>query len=282
MNANTQILRRMETHDTLLCCGLDPDITKFPREITTGRHSDEEKILSFLCGVVDVTAKHVCCYKAQKAFFDALDLGHSTLKRIIQYIHSNHPEIPVIVDCKIGDIANTMDAYLSNIFGELKADGILLNPYMGDDAIVPAAQFKEKAIVVLVKTSNPSSSTVQDVPLHNGKLLWQHVLDLVVNRWNFNKNVIPVIASTTGGDLHQIRSQMPDEMLILLAGVGAQGGDVKSLRGLLNSKGTGIFINSSRGILYPQYPKTGEHWLMAIEKSAVDLKNRLNAEKRVL
>jgi len=266
----------MATHNTLLCCGLDPDMRKFPQEITQRHQSDEKKTLRFLCGVVDATAKHVCAYKAQKAFFDLLNCGHSTLKQLIQYIHAHYPEIPVIVDCKIGDIENTMDAYLRIVFGALKADGIVLNPYMGDDAIIPAAKFREKAIVVLVKTSNPSGGIVQDVVLQNGMRLWQHTLDLVTNRWNFNKNIIPVIASTTGNDLRQIRNLLPDEMLVLLAGIGAQGGDLKCLRSLLNSKSSGVFINSSRGVLYPPL---GEHWMTAIEKSAVEIKNRLNQER---
>lgn len=277
MKANAQIFERMRTHDTLLCCGLDPDLRKMPSELVGKNISDEEKILQFLQGAIDATASHVCAYKAQKAFFDVLVGGHEVLKKLIGYIHTSHPGIPVIVDCKIGDIENTMGAYIQNLFGSLQADGIVVNPYMGDDVLLPLAELADKAIVVLVKTSNPSGGVVQDAVLQNGQPLWCHMLDLVVNRWNRNANMIPVLSSTVRLNMAEIRPLIPDEMPILLAGVGVQGGSYTDLRNLLNSENIGVFVNSSRGILYPQ---SREPWLIAIEKAAVELKEALNNERR--
>mgnify|MGYP001559595155 CR=1 FL=1 len=190
MKAIDQIFKRMKACNTLLCCGLDPNLKAMPPEITERKITDEEKVLSFLRTVVNVTAPHVCAYKAQKAFFDVLAGGHEVLKELIGYIHTYHEGIPVIVDCKIGDIDNTMMAYIQNLFGELNADGVVVNPYMGDDVMIPFYEFTDKAIVVLVKTSNLSGSIVQDVVLHDGLPLWRHVLDLVVNRWNGSGNMI--------------------------------------------------------------------------------------------
>ena len=277
MKTNDQILERMKTHDTLLCCGLDPDLKKMPPEIIGRQTSDEDKVFEFLRGVVDVTASHVCAYKAQKAFFDVLAGGHDVLKKLIDYIHTSNPGIPVIVDCKIGDIENTMEAYIQNLFNSLHADGIVVNPYMGDDVLLPLVELADKAIVVLVKTSNPSSGVVQDVVLQNGQPLWRHILDLVVNRWNRNENMIPVLSSTVGLNMAEIRPLIPDEMPILLAGVGAQGGNYADLRNLLNYENVGVFVNSSRGILYPQ---SRELWLIAIEKATIELKESLNNERR--
>ncbi len=277
MKTNDQILERMKLHDTLLCCGLDPDLKKMPPEIIGGQTSDEDKVFEFLQGVVDVTASHVCAYKAQKAFFDVLAGGHDVLKKLIDYIHTSHPGIPVIVDCKIGDIENTMEAYIQNLFDSLQADGIVVNPYMGDDVVLPLAEFADKSIVVLVKTSNPSGSIVQDVVLQNGQPLWCHILDLVINRWNRNANMIPVLSATVGLNMVEIRSLIPDRMPILLAGVGAQDGNFADLRNLLNSEGIGVFVNSSRNILYP---KSQQHWKIAIEEAAVGLKEALNNERR--
>lgn len=278
MKANEQILERMKTHDTLLCCGLDPDMKKMPPEIIGRNTSDEEKVLAFLRAVVDVTAPHVCAFKAQKAFFDVLSGGHDVLKELIDYIHTSNPGIPVIVDCKIGDIENTMEAYIQNLFGSLKADGIVVNPYMGDDAILPLVELGDKSIVVLVKTSNPSGGIVQDVILQDGQPLWRHMLNLVVNRWNRSENMIPVLSSTVGLNMEELRAIVPDKMPILLAGVGAQGGSYADLCKLLNSEDVGVFVNSSRGILYPQ--QSQQSWQSAVEKAAVELKEALNKERR--
>ncbi len=278
MRAIDQIVARMKMYNTLLCCGLDPDPDKMPLEIRERKVSVEEKVLAFLVAVVNATAPHVCVYKAQKAFFDLLPGGHQVLKELIAYIHASHPGIPVIVDCKIGDIDNTMAAYIRNLFAELKADGIVVNPYMGDDVMLPLAEFTDKAIVVLAKTSNPSGGIVQDVMLQNGLPLWRHILDLVVNRWNSGENMIPVVSSTVELDVPKIRLIIPDKMLILFAGIGAQGGSYAGLLQLLNSDGIGVFVNSSRGILYP---KSQKHWRIAIEYAAQELKDILNQERRV-
>ncbi|MBU3896206.1 orotidine-5'-phosphate decarboxylase [Patescibacteria group bacterium] len=267
----------MRVHNTLLCCGLDPDLKKMPSEITDGKSSDEEKVFNFLRAAVDATALHVCAYKAQKAFFDVMVGGHEVLRELIGYIHASHEGIPVIVDCKIGDIDNTMAAYIHNLFAVLQADGIVVNPYMGDDVMLPFADFPDKAVVVLAKTSNPSGGIVQDVTLQNGLPLWRHVLDLVVNRWNNGKNMIPVISANAELNVPEIRLLIPADMPILLAGIGAQGGSYAGLRQLLNPEGIGVFVNSSRGILYP---KSQKPWHNAIEEAAIGLKDALNQERR--
>ncbi len=278
MRANDQLLMRMCSHDTLLCAGLDPDLRKLPREVLEKSVADEEKVLEFLRGAVDATRTHVCAYKVQKAFFDLLPGGHDVLKEIVSYVHQTQPGVPVIVDCKIGDIDNTMAAYVENLFGSIKADGIVVNPYMGDDVVAPLIELADKAIVVIVKTSNVSGGIVQDVLLQDGRPLWQYLLDLVVNRWNKNGNMIPVLSSTAGMDMTKLRLLIPDTMPILLAGIGAQGGSYNDLRHLLNSEGNGVFVNSSRGILYPV---SSEPWRNAIETVTIATKEDFNRARRM-
>lgn len=273
MKVSKQILSRMKSHKTLLCCGLDPDISKMPKELVEKNISDENKILEFLNGVIDVTSSHVCAYKIQKAFFDVFPGGHNALKETVSYIHRYYPSIPVIIDCKIGDIENTMEVYTKNLFEIIQADGVVANPYMGDDAIKPLSLFTDKAVLVLVKTSNPSSSIIQDVMLENGQPFWHHVLTLVVNRWNNNSNMIPIISTTGNVNLKEIRSMVPDNMPIFLSGIGAQGRSYSNLNQLINSDNTGVIINSSRSILYPLSHK---FWQDAVEEEALKLKNYLN------
>lgn len=277
MKTNEQILKQMRVRNTLLCCGLDPDLRKLPPEIIKKNISDDEKVLAFLRGVVDVTAPHVCVFKAQKAFFDVLTSGHDVLKKLIEYIHTSNPGIPVIVDCKIGDIENTMEVYIQNLFGLLQADGIVVNPYMGDDVMLPLVELTDKSIVVLVKTSNPSGGIIQDMVLQDGHPLWWHVLNHVINRWDHSKNMIPVLSSTVGFNMEELRAIIPDKMPILLAGVGAQGGSYANLSKLLNREGIGVFVNSSRSILYPQQSR--QSWQNAVEEVAIEMKECINRER---
>ena len=128
---------------------------------------------------------------------------------------------------------------------------MLDNPYLGDDVMRPFAELPDKAAIVTVKTSNPDAAIVQDVILQDGRPLWKYILELMVNRWNGAGNMIPVIGSTTDIDLSGVREIIPDEMPVLFGGYGVQGGTTKHLRQLLDSERRGVFVNSSRGILYP-------------------------------
>jgi orotidine-5'-phosphate decarboxylase len=279
MKTVDMLKKRMLEYDTLVCCGLDPDILKLPREIVEKKCSDEQKIYKFLTGVIDITASHVCAYKAQKAFFDLLPGGHDLIKDIIKYVHDRYHGIPILVDCKIGDTENTMQVYTQNLFDLMQADGIIINPYMGDDVFDRLVGYPDKAIVVLVKTSNSGGAVVQDIITESGNKVWEVILDLVINRWNSSGNMIPVISSTVNLDLKKIREVIPDEMPILFAGVGAQGGSYNDLQQLLNRKKIGVFINSSRGILYPKYVEN-KTWQELVVEEVVRLKEELNKYRR--
>jgi orotidine-5'-phosphate decarboxylase len=267
---------RMEKADSLVCVGLDPDMAKLPFEILRSEGSDEAKVFDFLSEVVEITAPHVCAYKIQKAFFDQFAGGHELLRKIIDYIHMSYPSIPVFVDCKIGDTENTMAVYKKILFDEMKADGIVVNPYMGDDVMDLFVKNPNTVGIVLVQTSNPSARIVQDLKLENGKLLWEQMLGLVVTRWNTQKNLIPVLSSHSPlGEYAAIREHLPQEMPILLAGVGQQGGDPKVMQQLLNRDRRGVFVNSSRGILYP-YAQNDTAWREAVLRAVIELKGTLN------
>lgn len=279
MTAVDSLMARMGTADTLVCCGLDPDVRRLPAEIMNDCATDAERVQRFLGEVISLAGPHVCAFKAQKAFFDAMDGGHEVLRNAVSQIHRDHPDVPVFVDCKVGDIDNTMDAYTRFILGELEADGILVNPYMGDEVLGAFDAYQDRAVVVLARTSNPGASIVQDVRLNDGRTLWEYVLELIVDRWNVHGNLIPVISSTADLDLVSVRRKVPSDMPILLAGVGAQGGDYSDLQTLLNGDDIGVFVNSSRGLLYPPNPQD-RPWQEAIRHSIIDFKATLNSHRR--
>jgi len=275
MGVVAKLMARMVTADTLACCGLDPDVRKIPTDGDFQDLSDPERVRKFLRSVIDIAGPHVCAFKAQKAFFDNIETGHELLIDIVAAAHSKFPDVPVFVDCKVGDIDNTMHAYAELLFEKIEADGVLVNPYMGDDIFDSFLNYPDKAIIVLARTSNPGAQVLQDALLQDGRPVWEFVLDLIANRWNSNNNLIPVISSTANLDSRRVRQLVPQEMPILLAGVGAQGGDANNVRNLVNGRGVGVFVNSSRGLLYPS---NAEHipWQGAIGNAVVDFKQSLN------
>lgn len=276
MGAIQHILGRMDERNTLVCAGIDPNPKRFPEEIRGLDLPVEEQTREFLRRYIEIVAPHACAFKAQKAYFDVLPQGHELLQETID--HAHRYEVPVIVDCKIGDIDETMKAYRRNLFDVLGADGVVVNPYMGDDVMLPLAEHPDKAVVVLVKTSNPGGSIVQDLRLASGGPLWREMLELTVGRWNASSNMIPVVTSTQETPLADIRAAIPADMPVFFAGVGAQGGSLNGIADLLDARGRGVLVNSSRGLMYPE-SSHGEHWTDAVHRSVVDFQSSLNAHR---
>lgn len=198
--------------------------------------------------VIDQTADLVCCYKPNIAFYEAEGLdGLKALEDSVSYIHQNYPDIPVLIDAKIADVDNTNVAYAKAMFEWLNADAVTVNPYPGKEAFKSFLDKKDKGIFVWIKASSKGASKLQD--------LYPKVAEDIAKNWNMNGNVGVIVGATYPKDLKKVREIVGD-MPILIPGIGAQGGDVKAtvLAGL-NSKGQGIIISSSRGIIFADDPR---------------------------
>lgn len=220
--------------------------------------------LSLIQKVVDKTFDLVCAFKINSAFFEAKGAsGWESLKKIISHIKKNYPDIPIILDAKRGDIANTNEAYVKAIFDDLGADGVTVNPYLGQDSLKPFLDRKDKGIFVLVKTSNPGASEFQDLIIE-AKPLYQVIAEHVL-KWNAGGNLAVVAGATYPKNLKEIRNII-DDMPILVPGIGTQGGDLEAtIKSGLDSKKQGLIINSSRGIISSHDPR----------KAAEDLNNQI-------
>lgn len=204
--------------------------------------------------IVDQTADLVCAYKPQSAFYEAEGLvGWEILKRTVEYIKQNHPEIPIILDAKRGDIGHINEGYVKAIFDDLGVDAITVHPYLGGETLQPFFERKDKAIFVLVRTSNPGAGEFQDLEV-DGKPLYQVVAEHV-KAWNINNNLAVVVGATYPDELKIVREILGD-MPILVPGIGAQEGDLKTvLENGLDSNKQGLIINSSRSIINAENPR---------------------------
>jgi len=78
--------------------------------------------------------------------------------------------MPVILDAKRADIGSSSEMYARIAFDFLNADAITLNPYLGEDSLKPFFIRKDKASIILCRTSNPSSQDFQDLKVENEPL----------------------------------------------------------------------------------------------------------------
>src|SRR2546422_2208486 len=167
-----RLAEAVERKRSQLVVGLDPVSERLP----AGVAGDIE---AFCCGIVDAVAEHAVAVKPQSAFFEAH--GHEGVRSFERVCaHARAAGLLVIADAKRGDIPSTARAY-ATAFIPL-ADAVTVNPYLGRDSLEPfveACRRDGAGIFCLVKTSNPGGADLQDARLDDGRVLWQHVAELV-------------------------------------------------------------------------------------------------------
>jgi orotidine-5'-phosphate decarboxylase len=256
-------------NNSLLCVGLDPDISKFPGDFK----GKADAIFCFCKAIIDATADVACSFKPQIAYFAALR-AEEQLESICEYIRNTYPQIPIVLDAKRGDIGSTAEQYAREAFERYGADAVTVNPYMGYDSVAPYLEWKDRGVIVLCRTSNPGGSDLQFLEA-GGKPVYQHVAQLVSEKWNTNGQCGLVVGATFPEELAQVRKIVGD-MPLLVPGIGAQGGDVPAtVKAGRTASGTGMMINSSRAILYAQ-PQGEEDFAAAARRVARETRDAIN------
>jgi orotidine-5'-phosphate decarboxylase len=250
-----------------LCVGLDPDPALMPEGLG---------VAEFCRGIVDAVADVAVAVKPQAAFFEAQGApGWAGLVEVCGY--AREAGLLVIADAKRGDVPSTARAYAA-AFAPL-ADAMTVNPYLGHDSLEPFIARDGLGVFAVVKTSNPGSADIQNLPLEDGRPLWQHVAGLV-DRWGAEhlgesglSSVGAVVGATHPGLLEEARSLLPRAVL-LLPGVGAQGGRPEDLAAAFTPGPGSALVSASRSVLYAD---RGASWQEAAATEAARLADELRA-----
>lgn len=250
-----KLTRRIRAIDSILCIGLDPHRSELKIEQNASLEELARAAEHFCVDLIDKTVEHACSFKPNAAFFEALgSKGVEALERVLHHIPS---DVPIIFDCKRGDISTTAQGYAEAAFKVNQCDAVTLHPYMGWDSIEPFLQDESKGVFVLTKTSNPSSSEFQELQCSTGKL-YEHVAQSCVSwkeKSTRSKSIGLVVGATDPAALQKVRSIAP-ELWILAPGVGFQGGDLDQCvqSGLRRSDGLGLIVPVSRGVSRSENP----------------------------
>ena len=241
---NDFLISEIRKKDSFLCIGLDVDLNKIPKHLL----EVEDPIFAFNKAIIDATNHLAVAYKPNKAFYEAYGIkGWKALKKTIDYLNINHPEIFTIADAKRGDIGNTSAMYAKAFLEDLGFDAITVAPYMGKDSIEPFLSFKEKHTILLALTSNKGAFDFQTQIIDNEEL-YKQVLK-TSKSWDYSDQLMYVVGATKAKYFKEIRNIVPNSFL-LVPGVGAQGGNMQDVCKYGMNKHVGLLINSSRGIIY--------------------------------
>ena len=269
-----QVRTAAERADSLVCVGLDPNLTRFPEilaDLPPG-----ERIVAFNRAIIEATADLVCCYKPNLAFYAAH--GIAGLQALVATRELIPAHVPVLLDCKVGDIGSTAAAYARAFFDEWGFDAITVNPYLGEDSLAPFLAYEGKGVVIVCKTSNPGGGDFQDLSVGDATL-YETVAKLAVE-WQakYPASIALVVGATWPEQLASVRG-IAAALPILLPGVGAQAGDLDAaVRAGLDSHGGGLLVSSSRGITYASsgadFAEAARNAVIALRASVNELRPR--------
>lgn len=255
-----------ESSESLLCLGLDPEPDLMPIKM----EATPAGVASFVREIVDATADVVSSYKLNLAFFERWGReGNGLLDQVMATLPAGKP---VIFDAKRGDLGSTAQAYAHGILQAWGADGVTVNPYLGYDSVAPFLAHKDKEVFVLCRTSNPGANEFQHLRI-DGETLYRHVARAGV-RWDHYGNLGFVVGATAPAELRDVR-QIAGDRLLLVPGIGAQGGDLAAaVRASIRSDGRGAIIPISRGILFAS---GGNDFADAARRAALSYRDAINA-----
>lgn len=259
MKHNMQILQELAAKNGPLCVGLDTDPSYIPQNLVE-QFSPAQAVLEYNKLLIKKITedKSACCFKVQIAYYEAM--GIEGLKVYAQTLKAvKDSGLICISDIKRGDIAATASAYAKAHFsGDFESDIITINPYMGFDTLKPFTEFcasKGKGVFVLLRTSNPGMTDIEQKELKSGGRVLDEVGKELERLSNQMKETFPeqtcspigaVVGCTEESDANYLRQTYKD-IFFLIPGYGAQGGAASICTALL--KNAGGTVNSSRGIL---------------------------------
>lgn len=240
-----QLIEQIFSKKSFLCVGLDTDLNKVPKFLL----NEEDPIFSFNKAIIDATAPYSVAYKPNLAFYECYGLkGMEAFEKTITYLKEKYPNHFIIADAKRGDIGNTSKMYAQTFFKEYNVDALTIAPYMGEDSVKPFLEYEGKWVILLALTSNKGSHDFQLFEDKEGVRLFERVLTKS-QEWGTTENLMFVVGATQGSLFADIRKLAPNSIL-LVPGVGAQGGSLQEVCKYGMNKDCGLLVNSSRGIIY--------------------------------
>lgn len=285
-----RVIDRCREIGSPIIVGIDPVFDKLPMEIrrdAVSKFGETERsyanaFIEFGRAIVDSVEGLSCIVKPQLAYFEVLGAaGLDAYAEIVRY--AKYRGFFVIADAKRGDIGSTSAAYAKAFLGQtsLEADFLTVNPYLGSDCINEFVRYVDeydKGIFILVKTSNPSSSELQDLVTQSGEKIYLRMGAMTekmsaerVGKYGYS-NIGAVVGATHPKELFELRSQMPS-VPFLVPGYGAQGGTAADIAGAFDDRGLGAFVNSSRGIIYAK--EEGIGFMKSMRNAALRMRNDL-------
>ncbi len=242
----------MVANESLLCVGLDPDLSRFPTHLRGLPPADA--IVHFNAAIIEATSDLVCAYKPNLGFY--LAHGLDGIRALVATRELVPGGIPVILDAKVQDIGHTAEAYARGYLDGWDFAAVTAGGFLGEDSLAPFLDRAERGVFVLCKTSNPGGGEFQNLVVGRDDETTTELYLLMAERtlaWaqRHPASVGMVVGATYPGALAAVRARCPG-LPILLPGVGAQAGDLTAAvqAGAEAGPDANLLVSASRSVIY--------------------------------
>jgi len=245
--------------DGNLCVGLDPASPYMRKDASTvpgdyfKSSSELEGLLSFTLDVIEKTGLWATAFKVNAQY--AIPFSLAEYKKMTSAIKKEGAL--AIFDIKVNDIGSSNEAcfYWAAQAG---FDAVTYSPFAGNvGEAATQAHARNIDLFVLTLMSNPDAKVFMRSKIENGKPGYEWIASQIAQ--HKCAGAVVGATNTTAQEIKRIRELAGEDVIFLVPGVGAQGGDAERI--FLNG-GENLLINVGRSIIYSKNPrKTAEEYV---------------------
>jgi orotidine-5'-phosphate decarboxylase len=241
-------LKTIKEKDSCININLDPALPKQRKKNVIPKKyiskNDNESILNFSFDIIEQVSDYCCSVKPNTQYF----LGCTGILEVItKKIHKEG--MLAILDHKLSDIGSSNASALFWI-REMGFDAFTFSPFVGNTQMtVKKAHEKNLGVIVLTLMSNPEAENMMIKTKFDGKPYYLYTAK-VVRDSKADGCVIGLTRFVNDGYIKHILKVLGDKVVLLLQGIGPQGGQVNKLKYAVNP-----LISLGRAVIYSDDPR---------------------------
>jgi orotidine-5'-phosphate decarboxylase len=258
-----------------ICISLEPRIEHLPEDI----EPSPAGILTYNQEIIDTVAVTVAAVMPNLAFYELLGPeGAGIFWLTCQY--AKEKGLMVIADAKRSAVGAEATAYgNAYLYTQSPIDALTINPYLGSDSItnfLDIAIANNKGIYVIVKTSNPGSGDIQDLPVGD-EVVHEYIAQLTESIGmhhigeKTNLSCLGAIIDTLyPEELKYLRTIMP-HVPFLIPQYSAEQNKTEYTHGFIQN-GTGALVTTNQSLLSAHMAR---NWQISLREAVTDLQQEL-------
>ena len=241
-------LKATKEKGSFININLDPALPKQRKDNTVPKRyiskEDGETLLNFSLDIIEQVSDYCCSVKPNTQYY----LGHTgILKKIAKKIHEEG--MLAILDHKLSDIGSSNGSAIFWI-QEMGFDAFTFSPFSGNtQKTVEHAHEKKLGVIVLTLMSNSEAENMMINTTVDGQPYYLHTAK-VVKESRADGCVVGLTCFVEDEYIKNIQKVVGDKVVLLLQGIGPQGGEAKKIKYALNP-----LVSLGRAVIYSDDPR---------------------------